>query len=246
VNRRRQPQVNLVLMGPPGSGKGTQAVRLSDRYAIPVISTGDILRATARSGSAAGLGVRSIMARGGLVNDRMIVDLVGRRLAQPDTARGFVLDGFPRTVSQAKALGRMLPGRALRAFALEVPEGELERRLDSRRICLKCRAVYHSGTRLGSEEETCARCGVALIKRDDDNVQTIRARLRTYRKTTEPVLAFYRRRGTLTSIDGTNAPDRVSAAIARVIDAGTRAARPRPAAKRRTTSRSKPRRHAAR
>src|SRR5207344_997833 len=102
------------------------------------------------------------------------------RLAQSDATAGCILDGFPRTVTQAEELDEMLAGRSVLALALMVPEAELERRLDSRRICLKCRAVYHSGTRLGSEEETCARCGVALIKRDDDNIETIRTRLKTY------------------------------------------------------------------
>jgi adenylate kinase len=211
-------QINIVLMGPPGSGKGTQASRISNRYGVPIISTGDILRAAAKSGSDMGLTARAIMAAGGLVDDETMVGLVRERLEQPDTSRGFVLDGFPRTTVQAEALDTLLDGRPFLALALSVPEADLERRLDQRRICLNCRAIYDTGTRHGSEEEHCARCGVALIKRDDDNIETIKNRLLTYQKTTEPVIAHYTKRGTLAIIDGTEPPDAVSRAILSRID----------------------------
>jgi len=212
-------QINIVLMGPPGSGKGTQATRISRRHNVPIISTGDILRAAAKSGSDMGLAARAIMAAGGLMDDATMIGLVRERLAEPDTARGFVLDGFPRTTTQAKALDDLLDGRPFLALALSVPEDELERRLDQRRICLNCRAIYDAGTRHGSEEEHCARCGVALIKRDDDNIETIKNRLATYRNTTAPVIAHYTKRGTLAMIDGTEPPDAVARAIASRIDA---------------------------
>ncbi|MCC7008836.1 MAG: adenylate kinase [Acidobacteria bacterium] len=226
------PSTNIILMGPPGSGKGTQAVRIAQRYHVPIISTGDILRATARSGSALGLELRAIMASGGLVSDGMMVDLVRERLQRSDATAGFILDGFPRTVGQAGALAEMLGGRPVVAVVLEVPDQDLEARLDSRRICLKCRAVYHSGTRLGSEAETCARCGVALIKRDDDNLEVIRTRLQTYHRDTEPVLAYYAERGALVTIDGSPAPDAVTRAIIRAIDARRQVFLPDPGAPR--------------
>lgn len=225
----RPTPTNIILMGPPGSGKGTQAVVIAERYAVPIISTGDILRASARSGSALGLELRAIMASGGLVGDDMMIALVQDRLAQADAARGFILDGFPRTVAQAEALSALLDGYPALAIVLEVPDHDLETRLDSRRICLKCRAVYHSGTRLGSEAETCARCHLPLIKRDDDNIDVIRTRLQTYHRETEPVLAYYAGHGALVRIDGSPAPDEVTRAITDAIDA-SRTGRTRPVA----------------
>jgi adenylate kinase len=211
--------INIILMGPPGSGKGTQAGLIATRYSVPIISTGDILRATARSGSALGLELRAIMTSGGLVGDEMMVQMVRDRLSHPDAALGFVLDGFPRTVAQAESLSGLLHDRPVTAVVLQVPDETIEARLDSRRICLKCRAVYHSGTRLGSEAETCARCGVALIKRDDDNPEVVRKRLQTYHQETEPVLSYYGERRALVTIDGSPAPDQVTHAIIAAIDA---------------------------
>jgi adenylate kinase len=211
-------EVNLILIGPPGAGKGTQASRLAARYAIPVISTGDILRAAVRARTPLGDEVQRTMETGGLVSDGTMIDLVRERLADPDTARGCILDGFPRTIVQANALDEMLAGRPVMMIALQVPERELERRLDSRRICVKCRSISHSGTRLGSEEETCARCGVALIKRDDDNIETIRNRLKTYRRMSKPLLSHYERLGELHRIDGTESVDAISEAMFRIVD----------------------------
>ncbi len=206
-------QIHLVLMGPPGSGKGTQAARISERFRIPAISTGDILRASARQGMLPGE-IKATMAAGSLVGDDTIMALVRERLTQSDTARGYILDGFPRTTTQTDGLDQMLANQTLLVIALIVPEVELERRLDSRRICLNCKAIYDSGTRHGSEEEHCSRCGVALIKRDDDNLATIKNRLQTYSKVTEPILKHYSDRNTLARIDGTQAPDAIFQAIA--------------------------------
>lgn len=209
-------QIHLVLMGPPGSGKGTQAARISERFKIPSISTGDILRATARRGMLPN-DIRATIASGSLVGDQMIIDLVRERLTDADTERGYILDGFPRTAVQTTALDQMLIGQTLLAIALIVPEVELERRLDSRRICLNCKAIYDSGTRLGSEEEHCSRCGVTLIRRDDDNLVTIKNRLQTYRKITEPILKHYGDQGTLSKVDGTQPPDAIFQTIADLI-----------------------------
>lgn len=211
-------QVNIILLGPPGAGKGTQAARMASRYGVPVISTGDILRAAVRAKSRLGRSARATMEAGGLVSDETVVGLVRGRLAKPDTSIGFILDGFPRTLAQADALDELLAGRPVKVIALVVPKGELERRLSSRRVCVKCKAVYQSGSRLGSEEETCARCGLALIRRDDDNLKTVRTRLATYQSMSKPLIARYAGQGVLKRVDGTMTADAVTQVIFGHID----------------------------
>ncbi len=213
------PQLNIVLIGPPGSGKGTQAALMVERYGIPAISTGDILRAAVKAGTDLGKKVQATMDAGALVSDEMMIDLVRARLADPDTGRGFILDGFPRTIGQAEALRAMMAGQSLMAIVLEVPEAELVRRLSSRRICSTCKTLYTGGTSYGSEEELCSRCGSPLIARSDDNEETVKNRLRTYRNTSDPLIAFYRTEGVLNAIDGNRATAGVTAAIFKVIDA---------------------------
>src|SRR5690606_38450510 len=207
----------LVLIGPPGSGKGTQATRISERYGVPWISTGDILRAAVKAGTPLGVQVQTLLSAGALVDDGLMIDLVRERLSRDDTRRGFILDGFPRTLVQAAALDDMAAGTPLFALVLDVPEHELARRLTSRRICTKCKTLSTSRSLYGSEDELCSKCGSVLITRDDDNVVTIRARLGNYRKQTAPLIAYYAERGCLTTIDGTQAPDRVTKALLGVI-----------------------------
>lgn len=221
-------QVNLILIGPPGSGKGTQAARICERYRVPMISTGDILRAAVKAGTPLGFQVQSILSSGGLVGDEMMIDLVRNRLAQPDTTSGFVLDGFPRTIGQAEALEELVTGRRLRVIVLEVPETELERRLTSRRICSKCKTLYTSRSLYGSEEELCSKCGSILITRDDDNIETIRHRLETYARMTAPLIAHYQSRNALAVVDGTRPPDEVTETIFKQIAARSRKRAPRP------------------
>jgi adenylate kinase len=148
-------QVNLILIGPPGSGKGTQAARIVQHYTVPLISTGDIFRAAVKAKSPLGLQVKAIMAAGALVGDDLVIDLVRERLRQPDTGRGFILDGFPRTIGQARALDETLGDRPLLAIVLRVPEDELIRRLSSRRICSTCKTLFTSRSVYGSEAEVC-------------------------------------------------------------------------------------------
>ena len=210
--------INIVLLGAPGSGKGTQAARLCERYRLAAISTGDMLRAAVISGSPLGRRVRATLDGGGLVDDQTMVDLVRERLRQPDAVSGVVLDGFPRSRAQAESLDALLGGRRSLAVALTVPMDELERRLRTRRVCLKCRTIYSGGTAYGSEEELCSRCGIALIRRDDDNVETIRHRLSTWRATVEPLLEYYRECRRLVTIDGTQGPDVVFRGICGRID----------------------------
>lgn len=210
--------VRLILIGPPGCGKGTQATRICEHFGIPWISTGDILRAAVRAGTPLGSQVQTLLSNGALVGDDLMIDLISDRLAQPDTASGFVLDGFPRTLVQAEALEDLLDGQPLKALVLEVPEIELERRLTARRICTKCKMLSTSRSLYGSEEELCSRCGSVLITRDDDNVVTIRHRLENYRKMTAPLIAHYETIGCLSTVDGTRPPDEVTATVFRLLE----------------------------
>jgi adenylate kinase len=206
-------KVTLVLIGPPGSGKGTQAAKISQRYGVPVISTGDILRGAVKAGTPLGQEVQKILSSGGLVSDELMIGLVRDRLAESDTAAGFILDGFPRTIAQAEALGQMAACDRLAVLVLDVPDSEIERRLTSRRICSKCKTLYTSRSLYGSEEELCSKCGSILITRDDDNIETIRHRLQMYRTATAPLIDYYRDRGVLTMIDGARAADEVTDTI---------------------------------
>jgi len=214
--------INIVLIGPPGSGKGTQAARICDRYHLPWISTGEILRAAVKAETPLGRKVHDTLSSGGLVDDALMIDLVRSRLAEPDAITGFVLDGFPRTINQALALDALLAEHPLLALLLDVPGPELERRLGARRICSTCKALYATGTRYGSEEELCSKCGGTLIRRDDDNIDVIRNRLQTYRNTADPLIAHYSARGVLTAIDGTASSEKVTKALLKAIDAGVR------------------------
>jgi adenylate kinase len=210
--------INIVLIGPPGSGKGTQAARICERYGLPAISTGEILRAAVKAGTPLGRQVQKVLASGALVSDDLMIDLVRDRLAQPDARGGFVLDGFPRTIRQAEALNELMGDRPLLVLLLVVPEAELERRLGARRICSTCKALYSTGTRYGSEAELCSRCGGVLIRRDDDNLDVIRTRLTTYRETADPIVKHYRARGSLSVIDGMDETDKVTAAMMAAVE----------------------------
>jgi adenylate kinase len=214
-------KVALVLIGPPGSGKGTQAARICERFGIPWVSTGDILRAAVKAGTPLGVQVQTLLSAGALVGDEMMIDLIGDRLTRPDTAGGFVLDGFPRTLAQASALERMTDGAALFSLVLEVPEEELERRLTARRICTKCKTLTTSRSLYGSEAELCSKCGSVLITRDDDNILTIRHRLEHYHTSTAPLVSHYASRGALSVVDGMRPPSDVTATIFKLIEART-------------------------
>lgn len=209
--------LNLIMLGAPGAGKGTQAERLANDRGIPKISTGDILRDAAQAGSPIGLRAKAIMDRGELVSDDVIIGIVKERLDRPDTAAGFILDGFPRTVAQAQALDSIMNGRSpLIVVDIDVPEAELVRRLAARLVCSKCGATATPPAEMSSLR--CDRCGGALVQRADDNEAVVLERLGVYRKKTMPLLDYYRVRPTFRSINGALSPDRVAAELAKAID----------------------------
>ncbi|MFO7694826.1 MAG: adenylate kinase [Vicinamibacterales bacterium] len=206
--------LNVVLIGPPGAGKGTQAERLAARLNVPRISTGDLLREAVTLGTSLGGLVRAVMARGELVGDGLMVDLVRERLERPDAAAGFVLDGFPRTVPQAEALERLVEGRGpLTVVEILVPEAELVRRLGARLVCGACGVNAPPGTDAGR----CGRCGGALVQRADDGAEVVRERLRVFAGAARPLIEFYRSRGLHREVDGAPAPDEVFTALERAV-----------------------------
>ena len=207
-----------MLMGPPGSGKGTQAVRIASRYAVPHISTGDTLRAAVKAGSALGRQVADTLASGGLVSDEVVTGLVRERLAAPDTARGCILDGFPRTASQAEALDAMLGGATLIVVLLVAADEEIVRRLTARRICDACAITQSFSDDADPERGACPYCGGNLIRRPDDHPDIVRRRLATYAAFAEPVIEFYRSRAAFGTIDALQSADRVTDALCAHID----------------------------
>lgn len=211
------PPVNIILIGPPGCGKGTQAVRLAERYAIPHISTGEILRAAVRAGTPLGREVAATLASGSLVGDDMMTELVRERLAQPDIANGFVLDGFPRTLVQAQALDDVVGGNMIVSL-IEVPDAEIVRRMGTRRVCDACRLTQSVSDAFHPDSEPCPYCGGNLVRRPDDEPKTVRHRLATYARFAAPIIDHYRQRPTFGSIDGTQHADKVTAAIATHIE----------------------------
>ncbi len=216
--------MRIVLLGPPGSGKGTQASALQERRGIPHIASGDLLRANVADGTDLGRRAKPFMDRGDLVPDDLILDMMAERLAQPDAQNGYALDGFPRTVAQAHALDRRLQqlGQRLDAVIyLQVPEPELLRRLSGRRICPNCNDIYHLDTMPPRQEGVCDTCGSALIQRQDERPEVVRNRLLVYAEQTEPLLDHYRSEGLLHEVDGTIGVDRVLAEIADIVERAT-------------------------
>jgi adenylate kinase len=208
--------LNLILMGPPGAGKGTQASRLAERLQVPAISTGDMLRDEVKRGSPLGREAKAYMDRGALVPDAVIIGIIDARLRRPDCSRGFILDGFPRTIAQAEALDRALHqfGWSLhRVGSLNVPPDEVVRRLSGRRTCRDCRTPYHVVLDPPTKRDVCDICGGVLLQREDDHESVIAARLEVYARDTQPLLDYYRGRGLLAEIDGRGKHDDVLASL---------------------------------
>jgi adenylate kinase len=205
--------LNVVMLGPPGAGKGTQAERLAKSRSLPKISTGDILREAVQAGTEMGLAAKMTMEAGNLVSDDVMIGIVGERLDREDARRGFVLDGFPRTVVQATALDGMVDGRGpLVVLDIVVPEDVLVRRLATRRICSRCgvnAVVEWTGD--------CQKCGGILIARVDDGVDIVRERLKIYQRQTKPLVDYYSTRSTFRSIDGNQPPDTVTTRIGSIL-----------------------------
>jgi adenylate kinase len=205
-------ELNLVLLGPPGSGKGTQGERLQEDFRLPYYATGDILRAAVREGTELGDAAKQYMDRGDLVPDEVIIGVIVERIESPEAADGFILDGFPRTIPQAEALGAELEelGRQLTAVLLiEVPDEEVVRRLGGRRTCAKSGHVFHVEFDPPKEQDVCDIDGSRLLVRDDDEPEVIRRRLEQYREKTEPLIGYYEERGLLRRVDGSPPPDDV-------------------------------------
>lgn len=216
--RNRCSPVNVVLIGPPGCGKGTQAVRLAETYRIPHISTGEILRSAVRDGSELGRQVADSLTRGSLVSDDLMTDLVRARLLERDTEPGFVLDGFPRTLGQSQALDEMLTGRSMIVVLIEVADAEIVRRMGTRRVCDACRLTQSVAGAFHPESEPCPYCGGNLVRRPDDEPETVRHRLATYARYATPIIEHYQARSSFAVIDGLQHSDKVAAALASRID----------------------------
>jgi adenylate kinase len=210
--------MRLIFLGPPGAGKGTQARELGREWEVPQIATGEMLRQAVAANTMLGRDAKGFMDRGQLVSDAVITGLIAERLEEADAKRGFILDGFPRTIAQAEGLDRLLKNREQTLDAVvyfDVSEPELLRRLTGRRVCRKCQATYHLVSAPPKRSGVCDQCGGALYQREDDSEVTVRNRLAVYGRQTAPLLDHYRDRGLLVTVPGEGGMDEVREAIRR-------------------------------
>jgi adenylate kinase len=212
----------LILLGPPGAGKGTQARILEQDFGLVQLSTGDMLRAAVAAGTAAGRAAKSVMESGGLVSDRIVLDILRDRIAQPDATRGVVLDGFPRTAAQADALDRLLSGMGrsvTAAVSLEVDDAAMVERVSGRFTCGACGEGYHDSFKVPARPGTCDKCGgTEFNRRADDSAETVRARLQAYHAQTAPLITHYDRQGVLERIDAMGSIAAIRDALGKVVD----------------------------
>ncbi|MEW6719794.1 MAG: adenylate kinase [Thermodesulfobacteriota bacterium] len=210
----------IILLGPPGAGKGTQAKKITEAFSIPQISTGDMLREAVKNGTELGRKAKAFMDAGGLVPDEVVIGIVKERLAKDDCAGGFILDGFPRTIPQAEALDRVAKelGKEIRfVLSLEVDPEELMERLCGRRTCTGCGAMFHVKFHLPKREGKCDKCGAELVQRDDDREETIRKRLDNYNRSTAPLLDYYRGTGKIRSVMASGEIDAIYDKIVKIL-----------------------------
>jgi len=212
--------VRLVLLGPPGAGKGTQARMLESKLLVPQVASGDLLRAAVRNQTALGVNAKTFMDKGELVPDDLVLGMIEERLNQADAQRGFILDGFPRNVSQAEVLGNILTQRDERldkVVAIMVDDEEIVKRISGRRTCRSCSTMYHVTYEPPRNDNRCDKCGSELYQRDDDAEHTVRARLQVYATATSPLLNYYERSGILAQIDGSGRPQEIEHRILSVL-----------------------------
>jgi adenylate kinase len=212
--------VIIVLLGPPGTGKGTQAAAIRDRHGIPHVSTGDIFRRNLSAGTPLGLEAKGYMERGELVPDALVLDLVADRLKDPDCAGGFLLDGFPRTVVQAEELDRILAARGLavdRAALIDAPDGTVVKRLAGRRVCRSCGALWHVAFDPPPADLVCPTCSGEIYQRADDAEEAVLNRLKVYAAQTGPLIGYYADKGLLRRVDGTGTPAEVEEGLRKAL-----------------------------
>lgn len=214
--------MHLILLGPPGGGKGTQAKRLQDDYGLVQLSTGDMLRAAVASGSEIGKKAKAVMEAGKLVSDDIVIGIIADRIVQPDAKKGFILDGFPRTVAQAEALDKMLAQRGMKidsAIEVRVPDSLIVERITGRFTCAKCGAGYHDKFQRPKVDGVCDACGsTEFTRRADDNAATVQSRLDAYHAQTAPILPFYGAKGVLSVVDGTLPIEEVTKRLKEIIE----------------------------
>ena len=210
--------MKIVFLGPPGAGKGTQAAYIAEAAKIPTISTGAMLREAIANKTELGMTAEGYIKQGALVPDEVVIGIVRDRLVMADCADGYILDGFPRTVEQAKALDAMLPDAIDVALSLEVPDENIIARLTGRRECPTCKATFHVTNNPSKTGDTCDKCGAVLVQRADDSEETIKNRMKVYHEQTEPIKDYYKAAGKLTCVDGVGAVSEITKALFKALD----------------------------